>query len=65
MADLSPERIVRLDEAVPAVVVLDQRRLPDAEIELECRTVPELAEAIKTLAVRGAPAIGVTKPPRL
>jgi methylthioribose-1-phosphate isomerase len=59
MRELSPERIVRLDESIPAVVLLDQRRLPDAEVELECRTIPELAEAIRTLAVRGAPAIGV------
>jgi methylthioribose-1-phosphate isomerase len=57
--DLRPEQIVRLDEAVPAVVLLDQRRLPGEAVELACRTVPELADAIKTLAVRGAPAIGV------
>jgi methylthioribose-1-phosphate isomerase len=56
---LAPEAIVRLDEAIPAVVVLDQRRLPETVVELECRTVPELVEAIETLAVRGAPAIGV------
>jgi methylthioribose-1-phosphate isomerase len=56
---LEPERIVRLDESVPAVVVLDQRALPDEAVELVCRTVPELADAIATLAVRGAPAIGV------
>jgi methylthioribose-1-phosphate isomerase len=59
MTELSPERILRLDDGLPAVVLLDQRRLPDAEVELECRTIPELAEAIRTLAVRGAPAIGV------
>jgi methylthioribose-1-phosphate isomerase len=59
VTELRPERIIRLDEAVPAVVLLDQRRLPDEVVELECRTVPDLAEAIKTLAVRGAPAIGV------
>jgi methylthioribose-1-phosphate isomerase len=58
--DLSPHDIVRLEEGdPPRVVLLDQRRLPDEVVELECRTVPELAEAIKTLAVRGAPAIGV------
>jgi methylthioribose-1-phosphate isomerase len=56
---LSPEAIVRLDVSVPAVVLLDQRRLPYEVVELECRTVPELADAIRTLAVRGAPAIGV------
>jgi methylthioribose-1-phosphate isomerase len=56
---LAPEAIVRLDESEPAVVVLDQRLLPHAVDELRCRTVPELADAIRTLAVRGAPAIGV------
>jgi methylthioribose-1-phosphate isomerase len=58
--DLDPERIVRLEEGPPPrVVVLDQRRLPEEVVELECTTVPELVEAIRTLAVRGAPAIGV------
>ena len=54
---LEPERIVRLDG--DAVVLLDQRRLPDEEVELTCRTTPDLVEAIRTLAVRGAPAIGI------
>jgi methylthioribose-1-phosphate isomerase len=58
-AELAPERIVRLEEDGPAVVLLDQRRLPEEAVELACRTIPELAEAIRTLAVRGAPAIGV------
>jgi methylthioribose-1-phosphate isomerase len=39
--------------------VLDQRRLPDEVVELRCRSSAEVAEAIRTLAVRGAPAIGV------
>ena len=42
-----------------AVVLLDQRRLPDEESELDCRSAAEVAEAIRTLAVRGAPAIGI------
>ena len=54
---LEPERIIRLEG--DAVVLLDQRRLPDEEVELVCRTTEELAEAIRTLAVRGAPAIGI------
>jgi methylthioribose-1-phosphate isomerase len=41
------------------VVVLDQRRLPEEEVELWCITAAEVADAIRTLAVRGAPAIGV------
>ena len=56
---LEPEDIVRYEEDGPAVVLLDQRRLPEEEVELECRTVGELVTAIRELAVRGAPAIGV------
>ncbi len=54
---LDPERIVRLEE--DAVVLLDQRLLPLEEVEVRCRTAGELAEAIKAMVVRGAPAIGV------
>src|SRR5262249_32103578 len=43
-----------------AVVILDQRRLPDEEVEVRLRTAADAAEAIRALAVRGAPAIGVT-----
>ena len=57
MPELSPERIARLE--ADRVVFLDQRRLPAEEIDLECATAAEVAEAIRTLAVRGAPAIGV------
>jgi methylthioribose-1-phosphate isomerase len=57
--DLSPEDIVRLEEGGPRVVLLDQRRLPDEEVDLECRTAADVAEAIRMLAVRGAPAIGI------
>jgi methylthioribose-1-phosphate isomerase len=57
MEGLEPRRIVRLEE--DRVVLLDQRRLPDEEVELECLSAAEVAEAIRTLAVRGAPAIGV------
>jgi methylthioribose-1-phosphate isomerase len=59
MAALDPEQIVRFEEDGPAVVLLDQRRLPGEVAYLECRTVDELADAIRTLAVRGAPAIGI------
>ena len=40
-------------------MLLDQRQLPDRIAELECRSAAEVAEAIRTLAVRGAPAIGI------
>lgn len=42
-----------------ALRIIDQRLLPDAFVERELRTVEEVMEAIRTLAVRGAPAIGV------
>ena len=40
--------------------LIDQRRLPGEFVKLQCRDVETLFEAIKTLAVRGAPAIGVS-----
>ena len=40
--------------------LIDQRRLPAEFVKLQCRNVETLFEAIKTLAVRGAPAIGVS-----
>jgi methylthioribose-1-phosphate isomerase len=55
--DLEPHEIVRLE--ADAVVLLDQRRLPDEKAELACRSAAEVADAIRTLAVRGAPAIGI------
>jgi methylthioribose-1-phosphate isomerase len=47
------------DGRPPIVRVLDQRRLPASEVWLDCGDEATLQEAIRTLAVRGAPAIGV------
>jgi methylthioribose-1-phosphate isomerase len=41
------------------LVLVDQTRLPIEEVERSCATWPEVADAIRTLVVRGAPAIGV------
>src|SRR5580765_4330940 len=41
------------------VVLIDQRRLPREQVFVTCRTYQEVAEAIKTMVIRGAPAIGV------
>ncbi len=41
------------------VVMIDQRRLPQQEIYVTCRNYREVAEAIRTMVIRGAPAIGV------
>jgi methylthioribose-1-phosphate isomerase len=43
----------------PAVVLLDQTRLPAEETYLTCRDVPALDDAIRRLVVRGAPLLGV------
>jgi methylthioribose-1-phosphate isomerase len=54
---LEPERILRLED--DAVVFLDQRRLPLEEVDVRCSDAGAVADAIKTMVVRGAPAIGV------
>jgi methylthioribose-1-phosphate isomerase len=41
------------------VRILDQRQLPAREVYRELRTVDDVCDAIRTLAVRGAPAIGL------
>jgi methylthioribose-1-phosphate isomerase len=42
-----------------AVVMIDQRKLPGQEVYVTCKTANEVARAIKTMVIRGAPAIGV------
>jgi methylthioribose-1-phosphate isomerase len=42
-----------------AVVMIDQRKLPGSEVYVRCTTAPEVARAIRTMVIRGAPAIGV------
>jgi methylthioribose-1-phosphate isomerase len=41
------------------VVMIDQRKLPGAEVYVTCKTPQAVAKAIKTMVIRGAPAIGV------
>src|SRR6478609_2135180 len=41
------------------VVMIDQRKLPSQEVYVRCKTAVEVARAIKTMVIRGAPAIGV------
>lgn len=43
----------------PVVVLLDQTRLPHEEVELVCTDVQALVAAVRTLAVRGAPVLGL------
>jgi methylthioribose-1-phosphate isomerase len=42
-----------------AIVMIDQRKLPVEEVYVRCKTPNEVARAIKTMVIRGAPAIGV------
>jgi methylthioribose-1-phosphate isomerase len=41
------------------IVMVDQRKLPGQELYVRCRTAQEVAKAIRTMVIRGAPAIGV------
>ena len=41
------------------VVMIDQTRLPHEECYVTCKTYEEVAEAIRAMVIRGAPAIGV------
>ena len=41
------------------IVMVDQRKLPGQEIYVRCRSAQEVARAIRTMVIRGAPAIGV------
>jgi len=56
-APLAPHEIVRLEDG--AVVLLDQRRLPDERVEVRLESSADVAEAIRSMAIRGAPAIGI------
>ena len=42
-----------------AIVMVDQRKLPGQEVYVRCRTAQEVAKSIRTMVIRGAPAIGV------
>ena len=39
--------------------MIDQRKLPSEEVYVRCTTAAEVAKAIRTMVIRGAPAIGV------
>ncbi len=41
------------------IVMVDQRKLPAQEVYVRCRSAQEVAKAIRTMIIRGAPAIGV------
>jgi methylthioribose-1-phosphate isomerase len=52
-------RTLEFDERQPALILVDQTRLPHATELASCRTPEQVADAITSMRVRGAPAIGV------
>ncbi len=56
----STDRVRAVTWADDALVLLDQRALPERERYLEIRDSDQAAEAIRQMVVRGAPAIGIT-----
>ena len=60
MTDLTSHDTIRAVSYSDGVLrLLDQRRLPFEEVYIDCRDAAAVATAIKDLAVRGAPAIGI------
>ena len=51
-------RVIQWRNSDGAVITPDQTKLPLQEVTLEIKTVEQMAEAIKTLRVRGAPLLG-------
>ena len=54
-----PETIVWSGDTSGHLVLIDQTRLPGELLQIDCRDVETVWEAIKMLRVRGAPAIGI------
>jgi methylthioribose-1-phosphate isomerase len=52
-------RTLQFDASQRALVLIDQTRLPHATVMIACRTPEDVAHAIRSMQVRGAPAIGV------
>ena len=42
-----------------SIVMVDQRKLPGREVYVRCKNAKDVARAITTMVIRGAPAIGV------
>ena len=59
MPEPRPLEAVRWSPDQRAVRIIDQRKLPNDFVERDLTTLTEVREAIHTLAVRGAPAIGI------
>ncbi len=51
---------IRFDASTPELDLLDQRALPTRERRFHCLSTTDVIAAIRTMVVRGAPAIGVS-----
>ncbi len=52
--------MVKTIEYINGVVrMIDQTRLPNEKVFVDCRTIEDVGDAIRTMIIRGAPAIGV------
>jgi len=52
-------RTITYDDDRKEIIILDQTRLPEAEVYLKLKTVEDVFHAIKKMQLRGAPLIGV------
>ena len=52
-------RPFRWDSERKVLHLLDQRRLPSEQVWIECAEASQVAHAIREMAIRGAPAIGI------
>lgn len=53
-------RTLEFDASQPALMLVDQTRLPSETVMVTCATAEDVAHAISSMQVRGAPAIGVS-----
>ena len=54
----APDELPTIEWRAGSVRVLDQRALPGSVRFVDCKAVGDLIDAIQSLAVRGAPALG-------
>jgi len=54
------EHLSLIYESKKPLMLLDQTRIPNAEVWVSCNTLNEMVDAIKKLKVRGAPLIGLS-----
>ncbi|QPG63154.1 S-methyl-5-thioribose-1-phosphate isomerase [Pseudomonas sp. BIGb0427] len=57
---MAAEKVKAIDWRDGTLYLLDQRALPSAQVWLACKDAAAVAEAIRTMVVRGAPAIGIS-----